>query len=123
VEHLGDVLSGIVTILRQERFEPLIRSQIERDAEASIATALQHEWLQDVASRVKANGGQIAPNDRDWVYVDPILEKPVTADAYGETKVGPETIRQILVWVDQYAALPAEKKLDAKGMLPWPVVR
>jgi hypothetical protein len=57
------------------------------------------------------------------VFIDPVVGKPVTVDAYGYIKVTHERLAQILGWVDAYGRLPPEKKLDAKGMLPWPVNR
>jgi hypothetical protein len=121
-DRLGDVLSAIAAILRQERFEPLLRSQMEKDAEAEIVKRLDG-WLRDVADRVKANGGVVPTSDREWIVLDPITGYPVSAQCYGESKVGSETIRQILGWVDAYAGLPPGKKLDDEGMLPWPIVR
>jgi hypothetical protein len=119
---IGDVLSTIVTILRQERFEPLLKSTLERDAEADLAAAAKVGWYAELVGKVRADG-IVAPELRDAVFIDPVIGKPVTVEAYGYVKVTRERLRQILDWVDAYGRLPADRKLDAKGMLPWPVNR
>ena len=122
-DRLGDILSAIVAILRAEKFEPLLKSQLEKDTEAGIAKAMKETWNAEVAERVEANGGEIPKKERDTVLKDPVSGDPITLWAYSKQKVSKESMAEILGWVDEYAKLPAEKKLDAKGMLPHPVNR
>jgi hypothetical protein len=53
---IGDVLSTIVTILRQERFGPLLESTLEKDAEAALAAAARTGWYAELVGKVKADG-------------------------------------------------------------------
>ncbi|KAF0244285.1 MAG: hypothetical protein FD180_2659 [Planctomycetota bacterium] len=122
-DRLGDTLSAIVAILRSEKFEPLLKSQLEKDGEAGMAKAMKESWNAEVAKRVKENGGEVPAKERDMVLKDAVSGEAVTLWVYPKMKVSKEAMAEILGWVEEFSKLPAEKRLDEKGMTAWPVNR
>jgi len=122
VPQLSDILSTIVAILRQERFEPVLSSQFEKDAEAKMAD--EAKALDETLRRRRdTNLEELTEQDRAWVLRDPVTGLPVILRWYPKLTISDETVVEILSWVDQYQKLPAKKRLDAKGMMPWPINR
>ncbi len=119
---LGDTLSTIVTILRQEKFAPLLASGLEKDMQAKLAETMKKEWYVSFAARIAKNP-DVDEDLRDEVIRDAVSGKAIAFWAYPTLAVNAETITQILGWVDEYGKLPAEKRLGAKGMSAWPVNR
>ncbi len=122
VQRLSDIMSAIVAILRQERFEPVLSSQFEKDAEAKMSD--EANALNETLRRKRdANHEELTEQDRAWVLRDPVTGLPVLLRWYPKLTISDETVVEILSWVDQYQKLPAKKRLDAKGMMPWPINR
>jgi hypothetical protein len=120
---LGDILSAIVTVLRQEKFEPLLSSTLEKELEAMLEKAKAKVWHRSMADRIEKNGGKPDAKDRDMVLMDLVLGEHFTVNAYGKIQLKPEQIGEILDWVDEHAKLPEEKKRHERGMHDWPVNR
>ncbi len=121
-DRLGDILSAIIAILRQEQFERVLSSQLEKDAEAKMTEKVA-PWLQELRRRVNENSGEIIEQERALVFGDPVNGIPITLWAYPKLTISDETVVEILSWIDEYQKLPAKKRLDAKGMMPWPINR
>lgn len=122
-ERLGDALSAIVAILRHEKFEPLLASEFGKKSAEEIAKAGESGWMAETMKKIDEDGGKVGKKDKEYVFVDSVLGKAVMNGVFPELKATPETIGQILGFVDEWAKLPAEKKLADKGMTEWPVVR
>lgn len=122
-DRAGDLLSAIVSILRQEKFAPLIASKFEKDAEAQIAAQRKETWCVEVEERIRKNGGKVEQKDRSVIVVDPVIGDAFPAWAYSPIKISAESVAEILKWVDEFAKLPEENRLGEKGMLAWPVNR
>lgn len=122
-EKLGDAMSAIVAILRREKFEPLRLSQFGKTSDEAVAAARGEGWMAEVIKEIDQNGGKIPQPEKEYVFVDSVLKKAVTNGAFPVMKATPEMFGQLLGFVDEWAKLPAEKKLGEKGMTEWPVVR
>jgi hypothetical protein len=122
-ERLGDVLSAIVSILRQEKFAPLVTSDFEKDAEAKMKEKAKESWFKEIAEKIEKNGGQVEGKDRDVIVMDPVLEKPISPWTYPTLVLSAADITKILGWAEEFAKLPADKRLGEKGMTSWPVNR
>lgn len=122
-DRLGDALSAIAAILRAEKFEPLLKSDIEKDAEASIAEGQKNGWFASIVEKIKKNDGKVSKKDQEMVWIDAILNEPVSNYLFPTTKISAETVAQILGWADEFSKVPEEKRLGEKGMTAWPVNR
>lgn len=114
-ERMGDLLSAIVAILRQERFEPLRRSQLEKEAEASFAKWNKNDWSVLLRQKIEARGGEIPPEYRDSVFIDPFVGQPMTLWTFDESRVESGTIWQILRWVDEYGKAARREEARREG--------
>ncbi len=114
---LSELLSTITAILRQERYQPLLESKIEREFRAAVkedATTHQPSGAEEI-SKDKPNS---------WSYFDPLCGELISFTPYSWVELTPERSKQIIEWARDYLRkTPPEKRRAAAGMSPWPIVR
>ena len=113
----GDTLSTITGILRQERYQPLLDSDMEQ--------AYRERAFHGVNDRLTPES--IEDSSKRYFQFDPITGRACSythMTARLEIEVTPELEAQIVGWArDFLSTVPAERRLGAKGMNAWPVVR
>jgi len=117
----ADALSTITAILRQERYPPLLTSDIEARYHKAISEAAQRSAG---ATAITVGGEVIPPPQRDFLLPDPIHGTPIHAASYCTLELTCDRYDQIMSWVRDYLRdTPPERWLAAEGMSPWPIDR
>lgn len=105
-------LATVVCLLRQEKYAPLLRSEMEKE----FATKLAQGKADTLAPEAKA---------RELVFNDPVHKYTRTSSFRTLVPMDRIHIRQIETWADDYCLrlLPEAKQTAATRMNPWPVSR
>ena len=108
-----DCLATMLCLLRQERFEPLLKSDLEKSFVAELKKKAKEENLESIKKPA-----DIKEEDAKYVGFDPIAKLPTyPGRKMAEVKYTPEVRQQILEMVKAFeSTVPAEKRLGAKGM-------
>lgn len=108
-----DCLATLLCLLRQEKFEPLLKSDLEKSFVAELKKKAKEENLESIKKPA-----DIKEEDAKYVGFDPIAKLPTyPGRKMAEVKYTPEVRQQILEMVKAFeSTVPAEKRLGAKGM-------
>lgn len=114
-----DLLGTMLALLRQEKFAPLLASDIERQ----FATAIKKQATSENFAAIKGEA-DIPADDADYIAIDPIVKVPYYAGGRNtEIAYTPAVRQQVLDWTRGFVKKPESTRLGAKGMSARPYVR
>jgi hypothetical protein len=92
-----ELLSVMAALLRQERFQPLLDSELERSYLVYLKKEAQSEMLKGIKKPE-----DVSPKEKGWVTFDPIHGLPVIKHWLQFTKYTPELRLKIREWVNDF---------------------
>ncbi len=114
-----DLLGTLLALLRQERYAPLLASEIERQ----FAAAIKKQAATENFAAIKGEA-DIPADDADYIAIDPIVKVPYYPGGKNtEIAYTPAVRQQVLDWTREFIKKPGENRLGAKGMSARPYVR
>ncbi|MEZ0229305.1 MAG: hypothetical protein ACAI25_11820 [Planctomycetota bacterium] len=118
-----EVLTTITALLRQERFQPLLDSEIEAAFRRWLGMRFVKRPIHPIGSIA-----HLSEWERRLCRVDPVTGLVHPFDYFANHPVlielTPEREKMIETWArDFLAATPPEARWGARGMDPWPIVR
>lgn len=120
IRYHRDLLGVIAGILRQEKYQPLLKSELEKEFHSKLQARVQAQ-----ETLTKLYGQQSwSPDQRDGMSFDPIYRLPYGQMRPIETDYTEPVRSQIVVWGNDFLRdVPPGKRMGIRGMIPQPVTR
>jgi hypothetical protein len=115
-----DLLATILCLLRQEKYSPLLSSDVEKSYRAEVLKNAAEENFGPIKKE-----SDIKEEDRAWIIIDPIINAP-TAYAHPQAKIPYTPVLRATIrgWANSWLeTTPAPRRDGTKGMTISPVER
>lgn len=112
------LLATITALLRNERYMPLMQSDMEADFKTKVEKYAAENPNYPTADK-------IGKDERAYMYFDPVYKKAVGLHVTAEVPITRQSVEMIASWADDYikVQLPSSVATADKRMSAWPLNR